>query len=171
MKQIKKKYKKDKRDLIQIRKSREKIIKRLLRPTKIKIIIFLCIIGLSIVFQGWNYNIKCLEIICEPIFLGFIYYLFWPFDLFNIWIMGILPPTIPLLFIIKIITLIVQVVYWYLLTCFIIIPINKIRGLIGRKIWKNRLHENKIILSKIERDLKKADELEKKKMLEVASVV
>ncbi len=141
---------------------------RFLKLTKAKFIIFILIIGISVLLQVWDYNQSCLELICKPAIIGVTYYIFWVFDFLQMGLVRIFPPHYPLLILIKIITLGLQLVYWYLITCLIAMPINKIRGKIGAKQRWKRKDEHKKMKIKIERDLRRAQELEKEKLANAA---
>ena len=144
-------------------------IKRILKFFKFnkpKIIIFIVIILISLGFQWIFEPGKCLSIICSPYILGVLYYVFWPFDLLAILILGNIPPNPIILFIAKIVALLLQIIYWYILSCLIAIPINKIRGVRGKSKNKKKKEHNKRIKAGIEKALIKAKQIEEQKNIE-----
>jgi len=137
---------------------------RTLSFNKIKVKIFFSIILLSIILEIWDYYLNCLKIICDPMILGVVYYIFWPFHLLNILLLANITPYASLVIIIKIIFFLLQLVYWYGLTLLASFILNKLRGHHGRKRSRKRKNMNKFIEKGIEKDLREAEELEKKKL-------
>lgn len=147
-----------------------KKVKRFFKLTKSKITVLISIVAISLLFQVWDYNKRCLEIICEPVFLGVLYYVLWPFELLVILLVGNIPPNKFLLSIIKIIFLVLQVGYWYLLACLVAYPINKTRGKINIRKSRRRKEADRIMNIKIKKDLEQAEELEKERIRKTANV-
>jgi len=148
---------------IKIQKKRWNKFRNFLKFNKPKIIIFIVFLILAIIFQGWSFKIKCLKLFCEPLFFGILYYVIWPFDLLlalisiNIGTGGIMIRIVQILF------LFLQVAYWYIMSCLIAIPSNKIRAKIGKRKWKKQKYQDKILKTKIQKDIKNSEKLEIKK--------
>jgi hypothetical protein len=148
----------------------QKKLRKLFKLGKIKLIILGVIIAVSLIFQVWEYNANCLKIVCEPIIGWILYYVFWLFDLLAIPILSNVPPNRIILMIIKAIFLVLQVIYWYLLSCLIAIPVNKIRGRVNQKIKHKKKENDRIMKLRIKRDLEKAEELDKERIRKTANV-
>ena len=133
------------------------------KPKKEKIVLFLIFIVLGVLLQTWEAMFaSCLKILCPPIGLGIVYYIFWPFQLFNILILQEIPPYRSLLFFARIIFFVLQLIYWYIIACLISIPLSKqIKKSKGKKEGRKKENERKM-KETIERDVKHAKELDKK---------
>ena len=148
----------------------DKKVKRFFKLTKSKIIVLVGIVAISLLFQVWEYNKRCLEIVCEPYLLGILYYVLWPLELLVIALVGNIPPNKLLLGVIKIIFLVLQVGYWYVLACLVAYPINKTRGKINQRKSRRRKEADRIMKLKIARDVQEAEELEKERIRKTANV-
>jgi hypothetical protein len=150
-------------------KLKEKKWRRFFKLTKVKLITLATIIVIAFVFQWLFSPDKCLAILCKPYVLGVLYYVFWIFDLLAIGALGWLPPNPIVLFITRAIALVLQAAYWYIATCYLSIPINKLRGKIGIRKRKKKKQIEKRIEIGIARDLRKANELEREKIKKEAN--
>lgn len=147
-------------------RKKEKRARKFLKFNKTKIKIFSVIVIISILLQWWEYNTICIKIVCSPLIIGTIYYLFWPFQLLNILILGSIPPNQIVLSIAKIIFIVLQIAYWYIISCLIAIPINTVRGKVGRTKSRKRKSRDKAMKEQIAKDIKIGEEMEKEKHLE-----
>lgn len=123
------------------------------------------LVALSFIFQIWTYNQGCLKIICGNVVLWITYYIFWPFDLLNIFILEIIPATRNALFIDKVLFILIQAVYWHLISCIIAYPMGRVHGKLKISHEEKEREEEREMKAKIEKDLREAEELENAKKL------
>lgn len=148
---------------IHLKKLSIKKFNKFFKLNRIKATILLVLVLISIYFQLWEFKRECLEIICKPTVLGISYYVFWPFSLLNILVLEHLLPNKILLFIGKVMFFFLQMSYWYLASCLLAIPVNKLRGKTGRFLKRKKREIEYEIKAKIARDLRHAENLEKER--------
>ena len=136
-----------------------------LKITKTRVVIFCIILAIALLLQVWdNYN-SCLQLFCKPLVLSIFYYLVWPIEFLNLGIIMNINPVRWILVFDRIVVLVLQIFYWYVLSCLISVPV-------GKKIDSYRLKqgekEQKIqenIEGKIKVDIEHSEDLEKEKAL------
>lgn len=137
-----------------------------LKPNKTRILITLLFGLIGIVFQVWSYMNPCLQFICQPVILGITYYVIFPFDMLSILLIANLPPIGIVLSLIKAIILMLNIIYWYIISCLIAIPLDKKLKIRRKHKLKEKEAKEKAMKEAIAQQIKEAEEKEKQKDIE-----